>query len=155
MKTDWKAPILAALGLVALAVAIPMGVANAQSDDQNPPQRGDQRTQGGPPQGGFQGQPGQDMRPDMMQRMGGMGGGPATMVTDNAFLYILQGNTLYKVNKNNLEVVGQGMLPMPGPRFEGGPDRPGPGAPGVRGGGGGGGAAAGGAGGRAGGGGGE
>jgi hypothetical protein len=85
------------------------------------------------------------MRPDGMQRMGMMGGGPATMVTDNAFLFILQGNTLYKVNKNNLEVVGQGQLPMQGPRFEGGPGAPGGAGP--RTGGGGGGARAGGGGG--------
>jgi hypothetical protein len=114
-----------------------MGVANAQQNDQAAGQtqqtRGDQRNQVSPPQE-FRGQPGQEMRPDMQQRMGMMGGGQATMVTDNAFLYILQGNTLYKVNKNNLEVIGQGQLPMPmrDPRFEGGPQ---PGAPGVRGGG--------------------
>ncbi len=139
MITNWKAPILAVLGLTALAVAIPMGVANAQQNDPQTTQRGDQRAQGGPPNN-FQGQPGQEMRPDMMQRMGG--GGQATMVTDNSFLFILQGNTIYKVNKNSLEVVGQGMLPNPGPRFEGGPQ---PGAPGFRGGGGGGAAGAGGA----------
>jgi hypothetical protein len=140
MITNWKAPILAVLGLTALAVAIPVGVARAQAQATDPQttQRADQRTQVEPPQR-FQGQPGQDMRPDMMQRMGMMGGGPATMVTDNNFLFILQGNTIYKVNKNSLEVVGQGMLPMPGPRFEGvGPQ---PGAPGFRGGAAGGGAA--------------
>lgn len=125
MKTNWKAPILAGFGLVSLAVAIPMGVANAQQNDQAA--GGQQRGQGAPPvQGQFRGDLPPDMqRGDMMQRMGGMGGGPAAMVTDNAFLYILQGNQLYKVNKNNLEVVGQGMLPMPGPMG-------GPGAPGVR-----------------------
>jgi hypothetical protein len=57
-------------------------------------------------------------RPDVLRRdqapnMQRMGGGPATMVVDNAILYVLQGNQLYKVNKNTLEVVGQGMLPMP------------------------------------------
>jgi hypothetical protein len=141
MKTNWKAPILAGLGLVSLAVAIPMGVANAQQADQDPQQRGQglPPVQGGPPQGQFRGDmPPEMQRGDMMQRMGGMGGGPAAMVTDNAFLYILQGNNLYKVNKNNLEVIGQGMLPMPGPM--GGPGG-GPGAPGVRSGGAGGGGA--------------
>jgi hypothetical protein len=111
MKTNWKAPILAGLGLVSLAIAIPIGVANAQQADQDPQQRGQglPPVQGGPPQGGqFRGDmPPEMQRGDMMQRMGGMGGGPAAMVTDNAFLYILQGNQLYKVNKNNLEVVGQ------------------------------------------------
>lgn len=132
MKTNWKAPILAGLGLVSLSIAIPMGVARAQQGDPDPQQRGGGAppVQGGPPQGGqFRGDmPPEMQRGDMMQRMGGMGGGPAAMVTDNAFLYILQGNQLYKVNKNNLEVVGQGMLPMPMPM--GGPG--GPGAPGVR-----------------------
>jgi hypothetical protein len=71
-----------------------------------------------------------------MQRQMMMGGGPATMVTDNQFLYVLQGNTLYKINKNSLEVVGQGSLPMPMPMGRGGFEGGGPGgAPGVRGGG--------------------
>lgn len=126
MIRDWKAPILATIGLVSLAVAIPIGIANAQGaatvGGQRPPdQGGPQRTQGGfaTP----------DMMPMQRQMMGG--GGQATMVTDNQFLFILQGNTLYKVNKNNLEVIGQGMLPMPmGPR--GGFDGGAPGAPGVR-----------------------
>jgi len=136
MIRDWKAPILATVGLVSLAIAIPIGVANAQgaattTQGQRPPDQGGfQRAGQG---GGAVAVPGGDM---MMQR-GMMGGGPATMVTDNQFLYVLQGNTLYKINKNNLEVIGQGMLPMPMPMgrggFEGGP----PGAPGVRAGGGG------------------
>ena len=138
MKTDLKAPILAGLGLVSLAIAIPMGVASAQQGDQ----RVEQRNQTGPPQN-FQGDQRVEQRPDrpglpgqdMMPRMGMMGGG-AVMESDSAFLYILQGNMLFKVSKNNLEVVGHGSLPM-----HGGPGGPGgPGAPGVRGGGGGAGA---------------
>jgi hypothetical protein len=118
-----------------------MGIANAQVNDQQPPPT---RTQAQGGQGGatttfertdrFQGVPSPD---GGMQRQMMMGGGPATMVTDNQFLYVLQGNTLYKINKANLEVIGQGQLPMPMPMgrggFEGGPGGPG-GAPGVRGG---------------------
>jgi hypothetical protein len=108
-----------------------MGIANAQN--QGGAGQVERTQAAGQAQGGFQrAQPGQDRPPmagdmGMMQRMGG---GQAVMVADNNFLYILQGNTLYKVNKNNLEVLGQGMLPMPGPRggFEGQPG----GAPGVR-----------------------
>lgn len=131
MIRDWKAPILAVVGIASLAIAIPMGVANAQVSDQQPPPT-QQRGQGGlqrGDQGGIAAPGG-----EMMQRQMMGGGGPATMVTDNQYLYVLQGNTLYKINKVNLEVLGQGQLPMPqmgrgGGGFEG--------APGVRSGGGG------------------
>ena len=167
MSTNWKAPVLAFLGLAALAVAVPVSVANAQEKAQNTqdiqqtgqtttgqrtqrtvqdyyqdPARFQQRGQGAG-QDFRQGQPPQQGGPDMMMQRGMMGMGPATMVVDNQFLYILQGNQIYKVNKNTLEVVATGMLPMPmpgQPRFGGGPD----GAPGVRGGGAGGGVATGG-----------
>jgi hypothetical protein len=131
MIKDWKAPILATVGLASLAIAIPVGLANAQVP---PPGQGGQRGQAG---GEFQRPPGQPGNPDMQMMQRGMmgGGGQATMVTDNQFLFILQGNMLYKVNKNNLEVIGQGMLPMPQPMGRGGA---GGGAPGTRGGGGGG-----------------
>ena len=129
MIKDWKAPMLAFFGLASLAIAVPVGVAYAQQNDQRTGQAAV-----APPQ-----RVGQDARPDMfrpdqapnMQRMQ-MGGGPATMVVDNQFLYILQGNQLFKVNKNNLEVVGQGMLPMPMPMMGGDPYQPMPGNPGFR-----------------------
>jgi hypothetical protein len=110
MIKDWKAPMLAFFGLASLAIAVPVGVAYAQQSDQRTGQ-----VQSAPPQ-----RAGQTTRPDVIRRdqapnMQRMGGGPATMVVDNAFLYVLQGNHLYRVNKNTLEVVGQGMLPMPMP----------------------------------------
>ena len=56
-----------------------------------------------------------------------MGGGPATMVVDGNFLFILRGNQLFKVDKNTLRVVGQGELPGPMPAQPGGfRDRGGP-----------------------------
>jgi len=107
MIKDWKAPMLAFFGLASLAIAVPVGVAYAQQSDQRTGQ-----VQSAPPQ-----RAGQTTRPDVIRRDQApttmrMGGGPATMVVDNAFLYVLQGNHLFKVNKNTLEVVGQGMLPM-------------------------------------------
>ncbi|MEX2244978.1 MAG: hypothetical protein WD716_14170 [Fimbriimonadaceae bacterium] len=99
--------MLAFFGLASLAIAVPVGVAYAQQSDQRTGQ-----VQSLPPQ-----RAGQETRPDVLRRDQApttmrMGGGPATMVVDNAFLYVLQGNHLYRVNKNTLEVVGQGMLPM-------------------------------------------
>jgi hypothetical protein len=44
------------------------------------------------------------------------------MVDDNFFLYVLQGNMIFKVNKSDLKITGQAMLGMPG----------GPGQPGFR-----------------------
>lgn len=111
MKNNLKAPLLAVLGLASLAVAVPMGVAYAQDQGQRPPVQRDQRGQLAPPAM-------QREQMDMMQRMGP--GGGATMAVDQQFLYILMGNRLFKVNKNTLEVVGQGMLPMGGPGGPGG-----------------------------------
>jgi hypothetical protein len=126
MIKDWKAPMLAFFGLASLAIAVPVGVAYAQQSDQRTGQ-----VQNAPPQ-----RAGQETRPDVIRRdqapnMQRMGGGPATMVVDNAFLYVLQGNQLYKVNKNTLEVVGHGMLPMPMP-MGGDQFAPMPGGPGIR-----------------------
>ncbi|HXH59895.1 MAG TPA: hypothetical protein VNI20_00905 [Fimbriimonadaceae bacterium] len=123
MKNNLKSTILATLGIASLAVAVPFGVAHAQDAGQQPPQT-DRRGQQTPPPldqrrndrlGGQQGL----AAPEALRRMGP---GNATMVVDQQFLYILMGNQMFKVNKNTLEVVGHGMLPMGGP---GGPERPG------------------------------
>lgn len=68
--------------------------------------------------------------------MGGGGGGGATMVEEGNFLFIVQGNRMFKVNKSDLKVVATGELPRPmgGPAGGGQP----PAQPGTRGGGGGG-----------------
>src|SRR5215510_2206048 len=111
------------LGYVAISVAslfaisLPFtmqAVAQAQTgNDQNR----FQRTQGAPPQGGgFQqgppgagpnGQPGQgQFRPGG----GMMGGGGAAITSDNMFLYVVQGNMVFKIGKGDLKVVGESQL---------------------------------------------
>lgn len=70
-------------------------------------QRGGQGGQGG----GFQGQ-------GMM--MGGGAGGGTTMVEEGSFLFIVQGNRMFKVNKSDLKVVAQGELPRATGRPAGG-----------------------------------
>jgi len=79
------------------------------------------RPAGGPGQGRMQG-----------PMMGGGGGGGAFMVADGAYLYILQGNRLFKVEKESLKVSKEGQLPRPqgmpgGPGPGGGPGGPPPG----------------------------
>jgi hypothetical protein len=60
--------------------------------------------------------------------MMGMVGGGATMIADGNFLYVLQGNRLMKINKDDLKVAKTGELPMPqGRPNNGGPAGPPPG----------------------------
>jgi len=129
MRANFKSTALAVLGIAALAIAVPMSIANAQDPGQRT-QRSDRQTdlrrgivvpaQPGQAPGGMQG---------MMGRMGG--GGGTAMAQDQRFLYIVQGNQVFKLNKGNLEVVAAGRLPG-GPGV-GGIDRPPrPGEPGQR-----------------------
>lgn len=134
MKANLKSTVLAVLGIASLAVAVPMSIANAQDAGQRGgfAQRGDaQRGQfgaGAPQRGG-------DMQ-GMMQRMGG--GGGTAMTQDNQFLYIVQGNQVFKLNKRDLAVVAVGRLPGgPGGPPGGGRGGQTDGAPPRRGGGGG------------------
>lgn len=144
----------ATIGIVAaslLAVSLPFAL-TATAQQSTTDQGGGQFGQGGgaagpgqntrPVQGGgqfgqgqnppFQGQPGQapgQFRPGGV--MGG-GGGAAAIESDASFLYIVQGNQIFKVNKGDLRVVSQGQLmPMgvPGGR-DGGPARQGGGGQG-------------------------
>lgn len=73
------------------------------------------------PRGGFQGQgfPAQGMP----MQFGGGGGGGTAMVSDNGVLFIVQGNMVYKVNKNDLKVAAMGELPRPQPQRPGQPPR--------------------------------
>ena len=111
---------MAAIGIPTLLVA----TANAQ----NPPPGGQgggvaRPGQGFPPQGA-PGQPGQ-FRP-----MGPMGGGGGSISAGEGAVYVLQGNRVYKLDRNSLKVVAEGQLPMPQMGMA-------PGAPGPRPGGGG------------------
>jgi hypothetical protein len=102
------------IGIAALGAATLMGAtlaltldSNAQGD-QNPP------TQGGPPAGprnfggGQGGPPGAPGQPGQFRPGQGMmgGGGSSAMESDNSFLYVLQGNMLFKVQKSDLKVLG-------------------------------------------------
>jgi hypothetical protein len=89
---------------------------------------------GNPPQGppGQPGQPGQGQFRPQGGFGGGGGGGGTAMDSDNSFLYIVQGNMLFKVAKNDLKVLGTTpLMQMPQGRegFGRGEGRPGPGAP--------------------------
>ncbi len=157
MNTKFKVGIFAAFAIA--AAAIPLTITNAfaqekapQAQDQGgaPPPAGFQggqgfgggqgqgQGQGQPPQGGFRGQGGQGQGqgfPGGGMQMGGAGGGGTTMVEEGLYLYIVQGNRVYKLLKQDLKVIAQGELPraMGGPQPGGGQ-----GGPGNRGGGGGG-----------------
>ncbi len=141
---------LAAIAAASLiAISLPFAVvAGAQSTAD---QQGEQRGQGGQGgqggfgqggqggQGGFQGgaipAPGQGGRGGFGGGQsgfpGGMGGGGSSaMEIDNMFLYVLQGNTIFKVSKADLKIVGQtSLMPM------GTPGQPGQGGRGGNGGG--------------------
>lgn len=101
-------------GIAALGVIGAGFITNsaAQSDSQNPPVQGAPPGpgRGGPTQPGLQGpgQPPQGPGPGPMM----MGGGGAAMVVDGDFLYIVQGNRIFKVRKSNLEVAATGQLGM-------------------------------------------
>ena len=132
MRANYKSTALAVLGIAALAIAVPMSVANAQNAGQTD-QRTDQRVDRGQQTDQRRALAGRDQAPGGMQgMMGRMGGGGGTAMTqDQAFLYIVQGNQVFKLNKGNLEVVAAGRLP--GGPGGGGFDRPPrPGEPGQR-----------------------
>ena len=135
MKFRGHTMLLAAVAVAALAVPLTIQSVGAQEAPQGQDQQGaaagprnQQRAlgqgqgqgfgqQGGPGQQG-QGFPGQGGQGGMQMMMGG-GGGGATMVVDGNFLFILRGNSLYKVQKETLKVVAEGELPMP--QMRGGP----------------------------------
>ncbi len=84
----------AGVAIAALSVPVTYSIAQGPGPGQGP-------GQGQPPRGQFQ----------APMQMGGPGG--ATMVADSDFLYILQGNRLFKVDKRELGVRVTGSLPMP------------------------------------------
>lgn len=107
-NSNW---LVAGFALVALALPLTITWSFAQeSRAVTPPQ---ERAGGVPgPARPFPGQnppgfaPGAPMAP-----MPPMGPGPSTMIVDGGYLYILQGNRLLKVNKNDLKVERETMLP--------------------------------------------
>lgn len=100
------------LGALALAaVSVPLTLTVSQAQVAPPPDQGVRPDQRGSVQPGAAG-PGQFQRqPGMM-----MGGGAAALTSDNMFLYIVQGNRVFKLSKGDLKVVaetqlGGGMMP--------------------------------------------
>lgn len=114
---------IAALASVALAGATLTLTLNSNAQGGEPPAA---QGPGAGPRGGFQGgppppgqgfgnqppgvpgQPGQG-QPGQFRPQGGFGGGGGggtAMDSDNSFLYIVQGNMLFKVAKNDLKVLG-------------------------------------------------
>ena len=119
---------ISALAVVALAgVTLTLTLnSNAQLADPQPGQGPGAGPRGGI-QGGPPGAPGQfpggppPGQPGQFQRQGGFGGGGGTaMDSDNSFLYIVQGNMLFKVAKNDLKILGSTPLQqMPAREFGG------------------------------------
>lgn len=98
------------LAAAALAIPLTATLSSAQQAGPQPP------PQGGPGQPPF-GQPGfaQPGGPPAGQMRPGMGGGGVAMIADGGYLYVLQGNRLLKIGKEDLKVVKTGEIPMPTP----------------------------------------
>lgn len=117
MKNLQRSFGIGAVGLATAAVAFfglnAIGTAQ-QAEPAYPPMRQDAPMMR-PGQG-----PGQQGPGPMM----GGGGAPPTVINDGSYLYILRGNSLLKVAKDDLKVTAQANLPMPmGPRPGGEPAR--------------------------------
>ena len=111
MRANFKSTALAVLGVASLAIAVPIGIANAQDPGQRTDQRvvrGQQTDQRRAIAGRDQARAGEMQR--MMQRMGG--GGGTAIAQDGIYLYIVQGGQVFKVTKKDLEVVAVGRLPI-------------------------------------------
>lgn len=149
MSSKFKLGILAAFAIA--ATAIPLTITNSIAQEKSPVaqdqfqgqggfQGGQGQGQGQPPQGGFRGQGGQGFPGGGQMMMGGGGGGGTAMVEEGLYLYVVQGNRVFKLAKQDLKVLATVDLPraMGGPQG-GGPQGGGlPPAGGNRGGGGGG-----------------
>lgn len=138
MKTQkWAIAAMGAVALVGATLTLSLN-SNAQgggaAETQGPPPP----NQAGPrfPGGGGAAAPfgGPDAPAQFRQgggQFGGGGGGGTAMDSDNSFLYIVQGNMLFKVAKADLKVLGSTPL-MQMPQGQGAPGagRFGPGQPG-------------------------
>lgn len=134
---------ISALGAIALVAATLTFSLNSNAQGGEPPQgpgagprggfQGGPPGQPGQPGQGFGGPPGQPGQPGQFRPQGGGGGGGTAMDSDNSFLYIVQGNMLFKVAKADLKVLGNTpLMQMPQAREgfgRGEGPRPGQGAP--------------------------
>lgn len=96
--------LIGSIAAAALAIPLTATLSSAQQAGPQPPP-------GGAPQPGFvqPGPPPNQMRP-------GMGGGGVTMIADGSFLYVLQGNRILKISKEDLKVLKTGEIPPPTPQ---------------------------------------
>lgn len=125
MKASTKTLGMISAGVAAAAV---VGIAAIGSAQDGPP------VAVPPPQGEAPRPRNMPMPPNQFERPMAMVGGPALMIDDQEFLYILRGNMIYKVSKGDLALKSQAVLPMgppPSGRGEGfAPPQPGqPGRP--------------------------
>lgn len=97
---------IAGAAFAAVVLAIPVTYSVAQG-----PGQGGQF----PPQGGQMPPHGAPFQPQMPPMHIMPGGGSATMLADGEFLYVLQGNRLFKVDKKDLAVKAVGGIPTPQP----------------------------------------
>ena len=117
MRSNLSSIVLAVVGLTSLSVALPLSIARAQQAGlatAAPASPQDQRFVAPPAEqtrgaNAVPGQPGQFQPGGGMMRGAGMGA--STMLDDDSSLYVLQGNRLFKINKSDLRVVKEGMLP--------------------------------------------
>jgi translation initiation factor IF-2 len=133
MTKQLTALAVGGIALVSLSVGVTLKASQAQTAPPPPDRQVRQPGQGQPP---FPGQPGQGPQGGLQRPMQiGGGGGGAAMVEDNAFLYVLQGGRLFKVQKSDLKIAAEAMLggpPRDGRGGFGGPGAPPPGGAGPR-----------------------
>ncbi|MBV6458295.1 MAG: hypothetical protein HONBIEJF_01421 [Fimbriimonadaceae bacterium] len=107
-NSNW---LVAGFALTALALPLTITWSFAQESRAVPPAQERQGITPGPARP-FQGQFPQAGGPGVpMAPMPPMGPGQSTMIVDGGYLYILQGQRLLKVNKNDLRVDREAMLP--------------------------------------------
>lgn len=52
------------------------------------------------------------------------GGGGVAMQIEGAYIYVVSGNQIFKIEKNDLKIAGKAELPGPRPPQQGGPPPP-------------------------------
>ena len=126
-NNKWLATGGAVLGAtLAVGAMAVMTTAKAQDDPGRQSPEGRQRDQG---RQRYPGRPGDFVRPrdpgppggfgGPMMRGGGFGGAPV-ITANERYVFILRGNTIYKLDVVSLRVLAQSELPAPRMGFEGG-----------------------------------